>query len=430
MEDLLDDSYADCIKGGDKFRPLHKELLSLYDAFLRTGQGHPKQVNYQPTLIFNDFSASAWQYLMGYSVDEPCPQAVTVESVHEILGQSDDWFARRREQLQKNISSFADSGWYTFGNTNFFLDKTSPLWILPLEMNVVEENPIKALDKFNSCLYSNREILYNIHRLVLVLQKVSFTTSPSVIPLPNILRNGDDSKLRYYSPVHELFVFNMTNLGWAVFIGVSTDLVQRNQDKILVPKNTVITEMTGLLRELQQSDRYQCEYKRKYARNGHGVTKRGVVITSFLAENRPLFGSVGFLVNTCCQHAGTRPLLSVIEQYELLKQDASEAPQNLVKGCPNFGYFFSMSLTRDLRGVDFLPSTEDELFRCTAVKNGTEYRLLPLETVYNVVTEEQIASMAPERYEAHTCQCLTRCWKHSDKNKIYFMKPEKELFPQ
>ena len=276
------------------------------------------------------------------------------------------------------------------------VDNTAPLWWLPLSYWWVQKpyNP--------ASLYNFHKVHRNVRNLMVDMLSLGQNTFSLYDPTgtegsmcSNIMHAISEeilSSIRFYKPLHRLFVMRTPHAGWGLFIGIEEQKLLKKSNHILVPQYAVLVYMTGELKakDATGADNYAVD------------VGNNIMCTCWYGDGRPLVGGTGFFANHSCS---PNRLLLPIQQTNITAggrpMSADEVP---IVGVGALGISVELALARNLYRADFEPSgadnqNKDGLMLQRVDVNGTYYRVLPLETDYKYSEGQPVR-----------CECQTRCW--------------------
>jgi hypothetical protein len=279
----------------------------------------------------------------------------------------------------------------------------NPRAVDPKNATTSEMGECGRLVNSNAKLYKKDPYYHNILRLALKLEKNILFQAIEEQVYTSLWHSWQHKCFVWTKPVFKLYAIPYGLLNYNILVGIPKDLAERNKEKILIPKFTVMLPLTGEIRPLDYSihDYYAAELYRTYDNKGYSRDDPAIsnlVYTLDMQGKRPGVGNGGFIANTTC---AKKPSFIFVpnnigcRQGNVISKADFIYKHNTINADRDFTGSNIIDIDGNLRGTA-------ELMHFPHEATPGDILFVPLEWPYGVYQEGE---------GDYRCHCLTRCIK-------------------
>jgi hypothetical protein len=279
----------------------------------------------------------------------------------------------------------------------------NPRAVDPKNATTSEMGECGRLVNSNAKLYKKDPYYHNILRLALKLEKNILFQPIEEQVYTSLWHSWQHKCFVWTKPVFKLYAIPYGLLNYNILVGIPKDLAERNKEKILIPKFTVMLPLTGEIRPLDYSihDYYAAELYRTYDNKGYSRDDPAIsnlVYTLDMQGKRPGVGNGGFIANTTCAKKPSfifAPNNIGCRQGNVISKADFIYKHNTINADRDFTGSNIIEIDGNLRGTA-------ELMHFPHEATPGDILFVPLEWPYGVYQEGE---------GDYRCHCLTRCIK-------------------
>ena len=370
---------------------------------------------YIPMQLY-DSDPQIWKLFVGHDTYEK--PTCTYEWIDEILSKDEATLKEYNEKRAEYKTAFlggAETKFIEVDGVTWVVSAMFDLpWMIPVSLHYHNSKAVTPkmatwsemwqcgrMVGVNERFYKVDEIYKKLFRKLVAMEKqiVFDEVRVEVGTETSLLHSWYKPCNMWYKPQHKLYAFPYQYMQYNVLLGIPRDIVERNLEKILIPKFTPIMSLCGEMRPCDYSvhERYAAEISKGTQLPGwNGTPATDLVATFGESKLRPGIANIGFFSNSTCGKV-------VRKQFEFRPASVGNAQGNGVKNAQYMYRHKTITTERDIKGQDMI----------NAHKALIEAMAAPLPCVH---VPNDIVFMAVEwQYSSdcevgeYTCSCLSHC---------------------